>query len=169
MARESVPTWRIVAVLCLAGCTVGQGPDDLDGIGRAVASNLDSPDGLPTAVLDEYVCHSSVEPCRDREGYFAASLIDASSLVSGFAEALSIPLEHYSGSVPRCEWGEASDGRPAGLWANFLPPEIVGDSARVQLFTGCSVAGESFSRLHEFVLRTDRGGVWEVVSRRLLE
>ena len=169
MANESGPAWRILVVLCLAGCTAAQSPDDLDGIGRAVASNLDSSNGLPTAVADEYVCQFRVEPCRDRAGHFDASLADASSLVSAFAEALGIPVEHYSGSGPRCEWEEASDALPVvGLWADFLLPEILGDSARVELFTGCSVAGEAFSQFHEFVLNKDERGVWEVVSRQLL-
>lgn len=167
MASEFRTAWRILVVLCLAGCTAAQGPDDLDGIGRAVASNLDSTNGFPTAVLDEHVCQFRVEPCRDREGHLGASLIDASTLVSAFAEAVRIPVERYSGHGPRCEWDETSDAVPVGLWAEFLEPEIQGDSARVELYTRCSEAGAAFEQLHEFVLERNEEGVWEVASRRL--
>ena len=55
-----------------------------------------------------------------------------------------------------------------GFWAEFVTPEIHGDSARIDLFTGCGVGAVGLSQEHEFVLKTDGGGVWEVVSRRLL-
>ena len=168
MAHSFRRAWSILVALWLAGCSAGQHPDGLDGIGRAVASNLDSSNGLPTAVLDEYLCDSRVEPCRDREDHWDASLVDASTLVSAFAEARAIPVERYSGYGPRCEWSEASDTRPVGLWADFLQPEIVGDSARVELMTGCVADQQAFSQIHEFVLERDEEGVWGVVSRRLL-
>ena len=158
----------IVVALSLTGCFTGQGPDDLDGIGRAVASDLDARNGLPTVVSDEYLCDSRVEPCREREDHWDASLVDASGLVSAFAEAHGIPVEHYSGYGPRCEWVEASDNRPVGLWADFHQPEILGDSARVELMTGCVADQQAFSQIHEFVLKKDGEGVWAVVSRQRL-
>ncbi len=172
MAREHGPVWSMLVVLCLAGCTASQSPaalgsDDLSSIGGAVARNLDSLNGFPTVILDEYLCDSRFEPCRDRENHWDASLVDASTLVSAFAEALSIPVMRYSGYGPRCEWDDSSDLQPLGLWADFFQPEIYGDSARVELMTGCIVDRRAFSQIHEFVLERDGRGVWEVVSRRL--
>ena len=172
MAREFGPVSRILVVLCLPGCTASQSPasqspDSLSGIGRAVARNLDSSNGFPTAVLDEYLCNSRVEPCRDREDHWDASLVDVSTLVSAFAEARGISAMRYRGYGPRCEWDESSDLQPLGLWAEFFQPEIQGDSARVELMTGCVRDRRAFSQIHEFVLKRDGRGVWEVVSRRL--
>ena len=172
MAREFGPAWRTLVVLRLAGCTAAQtpasrSPDDLGGIDRAVARNLDSSNGFPTAVLDEYLCNSRVEPCRDREGHWDASLVDASIVISNFAEVRGIPIMRYGGYGPRCEWDDSSELQPLGLWADFFQPEIHGDSARVELMTGCVVDRQAFSQIHEFVLKTDGRGVWEVVSRRL--
>ena len=168
MAHNCRSAWGMVVALSIAGCFASQGFDDLDGIGRAVASDLDSRNGFPTAVLDEYLCDSRVETCREREDHWDASLVDASVLVTAFAEVRGIPVEHYSGYGPRCEWVEASDTRTVGLWADFLQPVILGDSARVELMTGCVADQKAFSQTHEFVLKKDGEGVWAVVSRQRL-
>lgn len=136
-------------------------------IARAVALKLDSLNGLPTAVLDEYRCAHGVESCRERQGYESASLLDASAMTSAFADARGISIIRFGeGSLPTCPWFEGA-GDPIGLWAEFTRPPLLveGDSARVSLATVC-MESAGFEQVHDFLLHYE-DGEWRVVLRQL--
>ena len=135
-------------------------------IARAVALKLDSLNGLPTAVLDEYRCDYGVESCRERQGYESASLLDASAMTSAFADARGISIMRFGeGSFPTCPWFEGAGDR-SGLWAEFTrPPLVEGDSARVSLATVC-MESAGFEQVHDFLLHNE-DGEWRVVLRQL--
>lgn len=165
--RKAATVIPVLVVLpFVIGCA-SQEEDNLAGIARAIAPELDSLNGLPTAVLDEYRCHSSVETCRERDGHVPASPMDATAMATGFADARGIPVVRYEDAeVPECPWREGPTAQ-SGLWAEFVePPVIEGGLARVELATGC-VNGAAFEQVHEFVLLLD-DGQWKVVRRRLI-
>jgi hypothetical protein len=152
----------------LSGCA-SQEQDPFADIGRAIAPQVDSLNGVPTAVLDEYRCDASGEACRTRAGDIPASALDASMIAAAFAEIRGIPVvRREDAELPRCSWSESEQGGTAsGLWAEFVrPPSIKGDSAQVQVATVC-MARSGFEQVHEFVLHFDAVG-WKVVRRRLI-
>jgi hypothetical protein len=156
-------------LLCLA-LLVGRGQSEEERwaeVGRAIAPELDELNAVPIGVLDEFRCHYRIEPCRERKGHINASLVDASALVSSFAEARGIPVSRYEDVVaPFCHWF-AEEGEAAGLYAEFVaPPQVEGDSARVELATGCRTPESAFEQSHEFILRRENGS-WIVAERRL--
>lgn len=148
-------------------CQAQAGPD-LEQIAQAMALVLDSLNGLPTMIMDEYRCRYREEPCRERPGHVPASLLDASPLAEAFGKARGIPVVHYGGRGRAvCAWIESAAGE-AGMWAEFeQPPSIRGDSARVTLATGCGDGRKAFEQVHEFILHLE-GAKWRVVLRRLL-
>jgi hypothetical protein len=143
------------------------GDPTLSGIARAVASELDSLNGLPVGVLGEYWCGLIDLVCVERQGSPESSSADATGLAAAFAEARGIPVvENEWEDWPACPWGAAAGANP-GLYAAFLrPPDITGTTARLELSTGCR-GRSGFWQVHEFLLERGPDG-WTVAERRLL-
>jgi hypothetical protein len=167
------PQQRVAAlfvILVMLPFATGCAPPDtesLAGIARAIAPELDTSNGLPTAVLDEYRCDPPTESCRERTRYVHASPMDATVITTAFAEARGIPTVRYEVTeFPSCVWDDRG-AAPTGLWAEFVgPPSIQGDSARVELATVC-MDRSGFEQVHEFLLHFDEGE-WKVARRRLI-
>ena len=155
----------IAGVLGLvSGCGADSRAQD-PAIAVLVAENLDSLNGLPTMVLSGFWCDTRVEECVSDTPGPALSSIDAADFAGAFAASLNIPLVQPIGfRAPMCPWGTGESSRQ-GLYAAFVrPPTIDGDSAVVELSTGCNDAGAAFEQVHRFVLRRDGAG-W-VFTRR---
>ena len=154
-----------IACLTLTSCD-STNDESLRQIAEAIALELDSLNGLPTVVLDEYLCRIAEERCRERVGHPPASLVDATKFVSAFANARQIPVARYEeAGHPECRWAQPTN---RGMWAEFAgPPEIDGTTAEVDLITGCVERGAVFEQVHRFTLRND-GARWVVVDRSLI-
>ena len=126
-------------------------------IARAIAEAADGVGETHVAVLDEYICQHSVENCLERPNHIGASRLDATGSLTAFAEAKGIRVDHWSGSAPACG---------VGMFAEFMQPEVHGDSARVEMWNGCTDAdGVGRGSIWEFTLRAE-GGRWAVTRER---
>lgn len=158
--------WVCLAALAwlpVLGCGTS---DDNGGIGRAVAGDLDSLNGLPILVLEGYWPFGvdSLAP-DDRP--------TAAAIASGFAEERGIPIEQGNPTSTCCSWSPAPGDQPLGLWAHFGKPQEFGDSTVIYLATGCMSLTRPypqpnlFEQVHIYTLRRTESSTWEVVRRRL--
>lgn len=154
-----------LAALC-AACAPGQPPPD-PAIAAAVALQLDSLYGFPSVIVAGFWCDLRHEECVPGVEGPTLSPIDGTDFARAFAEARGIPVAERIGfQAPVCRpLAEAPDS--GGLYAQFVqPPAMYGDSATVELATGCSELGTYFEQIHFFVLRREGRG-WVVVRREL--
>jgi hypothetical protein len=154
-------------VLLLSGVTaaVAQSPDVLAAVGQAIAADLDFTNGAPIVVVAGYAEGGQRDVHQDPT--------TSTALASAFAEARGIPLIDAPEGGTRCSWAPAPGDGPLGLWAQFYPPELTGDTVRVALSGRCLaqrttglIAG--FRQVHLFVVAKRETGAWEVVERQLM-
>ena len=161
--RRRLRVVAAIVILGMATATVtGCDRPSLYEIGRAVAEDVDTLNGVPVLAVPAYWCSVHTESCADGDESPPASSLDASQITQGFADERGIPVSRGKPGESKCFETETS-GAAAELYARFVrPPEIAGDSARVELATGC----RGFEQIHEYVLRR-HGRDWVVVRRTL--
>jgi hypothetical protein len=151
-----------VGAVAVLGCAESHNA----AIGTAVAGALDTVNGSPTVVLDAFWCDYRVEVCIPGTGGPALSPVPATDIATAFAEGVGIPVRQAVGFRGlSCPWTDGAT--QSGLYAQFVrPPLIEGDTARVELTSGCAENGAAFEQTHEFVLRRE-GARWVVLRRTL--
>ena len=136
------------------------------GIGRAVAEDLDSINGLPILVLEGYWPFGP-------DSMRADELPTAAAIASGFAEERGLPVVRGNPTSTRCPWSPAPGDQPLGLWAQLSQPQEFADSTVIYLATGCMSLPRGlpwptgFEQVHIYTLRRTGPATWEVLRRRL--
>jgi hypothetical protein len=168
--RYRVLLTRALVAVGVFGGVSGCSPDDPSpdpAIAAVVAQNLDPLNGLPTVVVNGFWCEFRTEECLPGPSGAGLSPTDATAFAGTLAQSLGVPLVEPVGfRSPACPWTAGESGEE-GLYAEFLrPPVIQGDSASVELSTGCRENGEAFEQVHRFVLYRARTG-WVITRREL--
>lgn len=168
--------FAIAVAIWVASCLPSLEPEpslELGRLGSLIAAEWDGVNGVPVEVRLEVECMEYWGECDPGLGHHAPPHA-VSAMISAFSETLEVPLLEGADAEagPQCPWSESPrpDGRQ-GLQAQFLEPQIVGDSARVVVFSRCAAPDRrmgGFRQAHEFVFSRDESGLWTLVSRQLV-
>lgn len=160
----------------LASCLPALEPQpslELEQLGSLIATTWDGVNGVPVEVLQDVECFEYWGECDPVLGHRAPGH-EVSAMLRAFSATFQVPLVERSKAAlePPCPWSETQGtDKVRGLQAQFLQPQVVADSARVVVFSGCAAADRrmsGFRQAHEFVFSRDENGVWTLVSHQLV-
>jgi hypothetical protein len=157
---------RLLIGLTVVGLTAspafGQ-DEDYQRFAQLVAANLPSTNSSPVEVSPKFRCASfgPALACPPEEQ-------DATPFAEAFAAALDIPVRLREGPYdrPPCPWATLGEVDEPGLEVRLGRPEVDGDTARIEVSSGCR-APRGFGQVHLFVFERGASDTWEFVSVQL--